>query len=131
MNETNGVIEIGSKLSATIKRALCMALLAGTVLGVTACGNKEKSAGQALVRVNGAEITVLQFNDELKRAGIRPEQMEVASKQLLEALIDRQLVLAEAYRNEMDRTVDVVQAIERAKAQITSQAYLKSISSNI
>ena len=70
-------------------------------------------------------------NDELRRAGVKPEQQEIASKQLLESLIDRQLVLAEAMRNEIDRTTDVVQAIERAKAQIISQAYLRSIDSKI
>jgi peptidyl-prolyl cis-trans isomerase C len=113
------------------KRALCVVLVLGTALGLSACGNKEKKAGQTLVRVNGAEITVLQLNDELKRAGVKPEQQEIASKQLLEALIDRQLVLAEAMRNEIDRSSEVVQAIERAKAQIITQAYMRSIDSKI
>jgi EpsD family peptidyl-prolyl cis-trans isomerase len=81
--------------------------------------------------VNGTEITVLQVNDELKRAGIKPEQQEAATKQLLESLIDRQLILAEAMRNEMDRSSEVVQAIERAKAQIITQAYLTRIENNI
>jgi EpsD family peptidyl-prolyl cis-trans isomerase len=99
----------------------------GIVLGLSACGHKDQKAGQALVRVNGEEITVLQVNDELKRAGVRPEQQEIATKQLLESLIDRQLILGEAMRNEIDRTTGVVQAIERAKAQIIAQAYLKSL----
>ncbi|MBU1424359.1 MAG: EpsD family peptidyl-prolyl cis-trans isomerase [Gammaproteobacteria bacterium] len=112
-------------------RLLCAVLVLGTALGMSACGNKEKKAGQALVRVNGEEITVLQVNDELKRAGIRPEQQEAATKQLLEALIDRQLVLDEAMRNEVDRTAGVVQAIERAKTQIITQAYLKSLEAQL
>ena len=110
---------------------LCVVLVLGIALGLSACGNKEKKAGQALVRVNGEEITVLQVNDELKRAGVKPEQQEAATKQLLESLIDRQLILAEAMRNEVDRTTDVVQAIERAKAQIIAQAYLKSMDSKV
>lgn len=113
------------------KRALCVVLVLGTALGLSACGNKDKKAGQTLVRVNDAEITVLQLNDELKRAGVKPEQQEIASKQLLEALIDRELVLAEAMRNEIDRSTEVVQAIERAKAQIITQAYMRSIDSKI
>lgn len=112
-------------------RGLSLCLILGIMLSITACGNKEKKAGQALVRVNGEEITILQVNDELKRAGVRPEQQEVATKQLLESLIDRQLVLAEAMRNEVDRTTGVVQAIERAKAQIIAQAYLKSLDSKV
>lgn len=112
-------------------KLLCAFLVLGTALGLSACGNKEKKAGQTLVKVNGAEITVLQLNDELQRAGVKPEQQEIASKQLLESLIDRQLVLAEAMRNEIDRSTEVVQAIERAKTQIITQAYLRSINSKI
>ena len=69
------------------KRMLCVILVLGTALGISACGNKEKKAGQTLVRVNGVDITVLQVNDELKRAGVRAEQQGAASRQLLESLI--------------------------------------------
>lgn len=120
-----------SGLSNLFKRMLCVFLLSGIMLGVTACGKHDKHAGQALVRVNGEEITVLQVNDELRRAGVKPEQQAVATKQLLESLIDRQLILAEAVRNEVDRTAEVVQAIERAKTQIIAQAYLRSLDSKI
>lgn len=102
-----------------------------TTVGLSACGNKDKKSGQALVKVNGEEITVLQINDELKRAGVKAEQQEIAAKQLLESLIDRQLIMAEAVRSKIDRTPEVVQAIERAKAQIIAQAYLKSIAGKI
>jgi peptidyl-prolyl cis-trans isomerase C len=114
-----------------LKSALLVVLLLGTTLSLSACWNKEKKAGQTLVRVNGKEITVLQVNDELKRANVKPEQQEAATKQLLESLIDRQLLLDEAMKNEVDRTTGVVQAIERAKKQIITQAYLRSISSTI
>ena len=122
---------MNSRSSVHFKRALCVVLVLGIALGLSACGNKGKKAGQTLVKVNGSEITVLQLNDELKRAGVKPEQQEIASKQLLESLIDRQLVLAEAMRNEIDRSTEVVQAIERAKAQIITQAYLRSLDSKI
>lgn len=110
-----------------IKSLLLGTLILMTAAGLSACGSKEKKSGQALVRVNGEEITMLQINDELMRAGVKAEQQEIATKQLLESLIDRQLILAEAARNKIDRTPEVVQAIERAKAQIISQAYLKNI----
>jgi peptidyl-prolyl cis-trans isomerase C len=109
----------------------CGVLMLIAVAGISACGNKEKKAGQSLVRVNGEDITMLQLNDELQHAGIQTEQQEAASKQLLESLIDRQLILAEAASNKMDRTPDVMQAIERAKAQIIAQAYLQNITSKI
>ena len=111
------------------RRALCGALVLVTAVGLSACGSKEKKAGQSLVRVNGEEITVLQISDELSRAGVKPGQKEAATKQLLESMIDRQLIMAEAMRNKIDRTPDVLKAIERAKAQIIAQAYLQSITS--
>ncbi|MBI5659256.1 MAG: peptidyl-prolyl cis-trans isomerase, EpsD family [Nitrosomonadales bacterium] len=112
---------------------LCGVLVLAVAAGLAACdskGKKEK-AGQALAKVNGEEITVLQLNDELSRANVQPGQQEAASKQLLESLIDRQLILAEAARNKMDRTPDVMKAIERAKAQIIAQAYLQSITAKL
>lgn len=100
-------------------------------VGLTACGSKEKKSGQSLVRVDGEEITVLQLNEELQRANIQPSQQEEAGKQLLESMINRQLIIAEAVRNKIDRSPEVVQAIERAKAQIIAQAYLQGKTSKI
>lgn len=98
-----------------------------TVIGLSACNSKEKKPGQALVRVNGEEITVLQINDELKRAGVKTGQQEAMSKKMLESLIDRQLIIEEAMRNRLHRTPEVMQAIERAKAKIIEQAYLELV----
>jgi peptidyl-prolyl cis-trans isomerase C len=122
---------IKARNSMSKRRMFCGVLMLIAVAGISACGNKEKKAGQSLVRVNGEDITMLQLNDELQHAGIQTEQQEAASKQLLESLIDRQLILAEAASNKMDRTPDVMQAIERAKAQIIAQAYLQNITSKI
>lgn len=106
-------------------------LMLVVTIGLTACGSKEKKPGQSLVRVDGEEITVLQLNDELQRANIQPAQQGAASKELLESLIERQLIVAEAKRNRLDRTPEVVQAIERAKMQIIAQAYMESISTRV
>lgn len=100
-------------------------LIAILALGLSACGGKDKKPGQALVSVNGEEITVLQLNEELQRSGVQAAQQEQASKQLLESLIDRQLLLNEAVKDKTDRDPKVVQAVERAKALIIAQAYLQ------
>lgn len=113
----------------SFRRVLCGVLVLVAVVGLSACGSKEKKSGQALVKVNGEEITSLQLNDELSRAGVKPDQQEAATRQLLEAMIDRQLIVAEAMRNKIDRTPEVMKAIERAKAQIIAQTYLQSITS--
>jgi peptidyl-prolyl cis-trans isomerase C len=95
------------------------------VLAMAACSDHGRKTSQALASVNGAEITVLQLNEELQRTGAPALSTEAASKQLLEALIDRQLLQNEAVKDKLDRDPAVVQAVERAKALIVAQAYLK------
>lgn len=119
------------KNSATHIKILSSVLMLVTAVVLASCGTQEKKAGQALAKVNGEEITFLQINEELKNAAVRPEQQAEATKQLLESLIDRQLILEEAKRNKIDRTPDVMRAIERSKTQIIVQAYLQSMASKV
>jgi len=112
----------------THKRLFCAALvIAGAVLG--GC-NQDRPAvdakpGQALASVNGEEITVLQLNEEMQRAGVSAAQQQAASKQLLQALIDRELLESEAAKEKVDRDPKVMQAIERARSLIIAQAYMQ------
>lgn len=118
-------------ISGRRSRLIHAILILSIAASLSACGSKEKKAGQALVRVNGEEITALQLNDELGRARVQPNQQEAASKQLLETLIDQQIILEEAIRNKVDRSPAVLQAIERAKKQIIAQTYLQSVTGKI
>jgi len=107
-------------------RFLSAGLVVLSAAALVACGEKaEKKPGQALASVNGEEITVLQLNDELSRSNAPAAQQETARKQVLEALIDRQLLTGEAAREKVDRDPKVVQAIERAKSLIVAQAYMQ------
>jgi EpsD family peptidyl-prolyl cis-trans isomerase len=110
--------------SVALCGALCGALALAPLAG---CNSKagESKPGQALASVNGEEITVLQLNEELQRAGVGPARQEAASKQLLQALIDRQLLQSAAAREKLDRDPRVMQAIERARALIVAQAYMQ------
>ena len=119
---------ISSKFNKLLFSFILM-LVVATLL--SACGNREKKAGQALARVDGEEITMLQLNEELQRTNVQPHQQEEANKQLLESLIDRQLIIAEAVRNKLDRSPEVMQAIARSKTQIIAQAYLQGILSKV
>jgi EpsD family peptidyl-prolyl cis-trans isomerase len=108
------------------KRALLCAGAIAMAASLAACGDKaEKKPGQTLAKVNDTEITVLQLNEELGRANVQAGQVEAARKQLLEALVDRQLLLDEAEKEKLDRDPKVLQAIERAKASILAQSYLQ------
>jgi EpsD family peptidyl-prolyl cis-trans isomerase len=131
LNCSNALPPVKNNKLVTFRKLLCGVLLLTTAVGLPACGSKEKKAGQTLARVNGEEITILQINDELRRADVQADQQEAATKQLLESLIDRQLITEEAMRNKIHRTPEVVQAIERAKANIIEQAYLESIMNKI
>ena len=75
--------------------------------------------------VNGDEITIHQLNSELQRANVRPEQQEMASKQIVSSLVDRQILVQEALKNKLEHNPRVMQAIENAKTQILAQAYLE------
>ena len=89
-----------------------------TVLtGLGACGDKaaDRKPGQALASVNGAEVTVLQLNEELQRANVAANQQDTTSKQLLQVLIDRQLLQDAAARENLDRDPKVMQAVDRAR----------------
>ncbi len=99
--------------------------LAAIILAACGDGGKPVKPGQALASVDGTEITVLQLNEELQRANVPAAQQESAGKQLLEALIDRQLLENQAAREQLDRDPKVMQAIERARALIVAQAYMQ------
>ena len=121
-----------SNAPPTPKRVLCAALII-VAATLSACGDKakEKKPGQALASVNGEEVTVLQLNEELQRAGVSAAQQDAASKQLLQVLIDRQLLQEAAAKENLDRDPKVMQAIDRAKSLIVAQAYLQKRVGNV
>jgi EpsD family peptidyl-prolyl cis-trans isomerase len=103
------------------------AVLVLVLAALSGCGDKAKPAkpGQALANVNGAEITVLQLNEEMQRAGVPAARQQQAGKQLLQALIDRELLEHAAIAEKLDRDPKVMQAIERTRSLIVAQAYLQ------
>ena len=115
-----------NKTTSNSKRWLRAAVVLACGITLAACGgSKDKKPGQSLASVNGEDITVIQLNEEMQRAGVGAAQQQEASKRLLEALIDRQLLQSEAVKEKIDRDPKVLQAIERAKSLILAQAYLQ------
>lgn len=104
-----------------------VALMTLAIMTMTACGGKEKPAGQSMARVNGEDITVHQLNSELERVG----NAQVSKKEVLDGLIARQLLVGQAEKNKTDRDPKVMQAIERSKEQILAQAYLQTKLNNV
>lgn len=107
---------------------MCAVVVMASV-GLAGCNRDKPRAdagpGQVLASVNGEEITVLQLNEEMQHAGVPAVQQQVAGKQLLQALIDRELLESEAAKEKIDRDPKVRQAIERARSLIIAQAYMQ------
>ena len=108
-----------------------MALLPVVLAAVLAagCGDKGSSEGkatQAAARVDGSEITVHQINQVLERQqGLRPEQADAASRNILEGLIDQQLAVAKAEEQKLDRDPQVMQLLEATRRNILARTYLE------
>jgi len=105
------------------------ALLALTV-ALAACGKSDdkKVATQVAAKVNSEEITVHQVNSVLARnPNLPPEAAARAKRQVVDRLIDQQLAVQQAIEKKLDRSPEVVQALEAAKAEILARAYLRQV----
>lgn len=88
--------------------------------------SKDKAASQTAAKVNKEEITVHQINFLLQQQrGLRAEQAETASKQILERLIDQELALQKAEELKLDRDPRVVQQLEAARRELIARAYIE------
>jgi EpsD family peptidyl-prolyl cis-trans isomerase len=96
----------------------CLLMLAG-------CSGQQNSSAnsQVLAKVNGDEISAYSLQSELKATQQNAGDPTVAKK-LFAGLIDRQLLVQEALKLDLERAPEVIQAIESAKAKIYAQAYL-------
>ncbi|MDE2416594.1 MAG: EpsD family peptidyl-prolyl cis-trans isomerase [Burkholderiales bacterium] len=107
-----------------------VAVLCAVALLTTACGKKEKTATQVVAAVDGEEISVHQINAVLAKArGITPENLPQAKADILGGLVDQQLAINLAMSKKLDRTPEVVAAIEAARREILARAALEQIAS--
>lgn len=106
-----------------MKNFVLTSLLLATL---SACSNNEPGGKQTQVvaKVNGDEITVHQINGEMQRLQVPVANPQLVAKKMLVSLIDRQLLVQEAVKLNLDRTPEVMQLVDAAKAQIYAQAYL-------
>jgi EpsD family peptidyl-prolyl cis-trans isomerase len=109
--------------AAAVLGALCGALVIG------GCGgDRDKGASQTAAKVNKEEITVHQINFYLQQQrGLRPEQAEAASRQVLERLIDQELAVQKADELKLDRDPRVVQQLEAVRREVLARAYAEKV----
>jgi EpsD family peptidyl-prolyl cis-trans isomerase len=87
---------------------------------------KDAKTSQAAARINGEEVTVHQINMILERQqGLKPEQAEPASRQILEGLIDQELAVQKATEQKLDRDPQVVQILDATRRSILARSYLE------
>jgi EpsD family peptidyl-prolyl cis-trans isomerase len=120
------------KTPAVAPRALrlpTLALAAMLVLS-TGCGERKTPHGEspAAARVNQQEIKLDQINFLLQRQpGLRPEQLDAASRRILERLIEQELAMQKALDLKLDQTPGVVQQVEAARREIVARAYVEHV----
>lgn len=105
---------------------LAIVAMATCAIVLAACGDskKDKTASQTAVRVNKEEVTVHQINLMLQQQrGVKPEQIDAASKQILEFLVDQELAVQKAREMKIDQDPRVMQQIEAAKRDVLARAY--------
>lgn len=92
------------------------------------CGKKDKVATQTVAIVDGEEISVHQINTVLSKVnGVSPESLPKVKREILEGLVEQQLAINLATSTKLDRSPEVVSAIENAKREIIARAALEHI----
>jgi len=126
------VKEFSMSAAAFICRNHLILFLTAVALGGCGSENGGKNATQVVAKVNKEEITVHQINNVLGRAGnISPEQAKAAGKQILEKLVDQELLVQQAMESKLERSPQVVQAVEAARRDILSRAYIETVLSRV
>ena len=111
-----------------VGRAAALCVLATTLL-FAGCGEKKDAAAQqAAAKVNKQDITLQQLNFALQlQRGLRPEQTEAASRQILERMIEQELMVQKADDLKLDRDVKVTQQLDAARREVLARAYIEKV----
>jgi EpsD family peptidyl-prolyl cis-trans isomerase len=118
------------------KKSIFSILLVSIGLGLVACGSKdaEKSATQIAAKVNSGEVSVHQINYLLSRTNTGANTAEMAPKirrEILDRLVDQELAVEQAIEKKLDRSPDVLMAIENARREILARAYVEQITAAV
>lgn len=107
---------------------LVLGALLVSIAALVGCNPKQEdaTASQPAAKVNKEEITVAQINFVLQQQrGLKPEQTEAASRQILQRLIDQELAFQKAQEIGLDRDPRVLQLLEAARREIVARAYVE------
>jgi EpsD family peptidyl-prolyl cis-trans isomerase len=110
-------------------------LVPSVALAIAGCGNKDaekpKPATQIAAKVNSGEISVHQLNYVLTRTpgagGVSPEMAPKVRREVLDRLVDQELAVEKAIEKKLDRSPEVLLALENARREILARAYVEQI----
>lgn len=118
-------------LTSTVSRHAA-ALAASGILALAGCGEDKKAATQVAARVNKEEISIHQINSVLSQGGnLPPEQAKLASRQVLDRLVDQELLVQKATEKKLDREPKTMKAIEAARRDILARSYMASVAETV
>lgn len=105
---------------------LSMLLVLSTV-GLAACGEGKPPATQVVAKVNKDEITSHQIDYVASKTRMTPEAAGDARRQILDLLIDQQIAVQQAIDKKLDRSPEVIAAIDLAKREILARAFYAQV----
>lgn len=110
-----------------------LAILMSMWLALAGCGRDANKGGtQVAAKVNAGEITVHQVNHVLERSGaLRSAPAATLKQEALDALVDQQLAADKALELELDRSPDVVIAMQASRREILARSYLERVSASV
>lgn len=105
-------------------------VLTGVLLLLAGCGGSEdkKNVSQVVMKVNGEEVTVHQYNQFLQNSQYKMGQsvdQDALKKKAAESLLDQTLILQAAKEAGFERMPEVLSAIEMAKNKAIADMYIK------
>ena len=117
-----------------VKRWSAAAVGVALAVAIAGCGEakKEAAASQTAVRVNKEELTVHQINLLLQQQrGLKPDQVDAASRRIVEFLIDQELAVQRTKELKLDQDGRVLLQLEAAKREILARAYAEKIAESV
>ncbi len=97
-------------------------------LAFSACDSDRKPATQLAAKVNADEISVHQVNNALPANRPLPaDKVEGARREVLDRLIYQQLAVQQAMEEKLDRSPEVVMAMDAARRDILTRAYFGKV----
>lgn len=102
-------------------------LLVPLLLSLAACDEKPAAeATAAAAQVNGEAIAVRDIERELTRAGVKTPNQQAANS-VLNVFVEQRLLAQQAIKDGMDKSPEVIQALEAAQRQVLAQAYVEKV----